>query len=170
MAKISRLLSGDIIMITEEQKRNNIIAKARSLYIPNVTKNISVALELFLRNDANVDEQVPLVVSRKTKPANWVDDMGRPKCPRCKIGLTLNINKNLWQCDLCRDKYEIKIKDCPKCNESMKIVPVNISRCTRVDSKYNSAWMCKNKECMETIYNKKTMQEILTEGNANGIS
>ena len=157
-------------MMTEEQKRNNIIARARSLYIPETTTSISIALELFLKNDATDDEKIPLVISRKNKPANWVDEMGRPKCPKCNMGLTLNINKNLWQCDLCGLKVDIKIKDCPECNRPMVVVPVNISRCTQVDKKYNSAWMCKNKECMNTIYNKETMQEILTEGGANGIS
>lgn len=144
--------------------RNNIIAKARLLYIPGVTNNISVALELFLKNDATEDEKVPLIISRKNKPTNWVDDIGRPKCPKCNIGLSLNTWKGLWQCDLCKFERDAKIKNCPKCNESMNIVPVNVSKCTRVDKKYNSVWTCKNEECMNAIYNKETMQEILTEG------
>jgi len=151
-------------MMTEDQKRKNIIAKARLLYIPKMTKNISIALELFLKNDATTDELVPIVISRKTKPANWVDEMGRPKCPKCDIGLTLNTLDGLWQCDLCGFKSELKTRNCPDCNEPMVVVPVNVSRCTQVDKKYNSAWMCKNKECMNTIYNKETMQEILMEG------
>ena len=156
--------------MTEEQKRNNIIAKARSLYIPGVTNNISVALELFLKNNTTEDEKVPLVISRKNKPTNWVDDIGRPKCPKCSIGLSLNIAKGLWQCDLCSFKIDIAIKDCPECNGQMAVVPINVSRCTRVDGDYSSVWTCKNKECMNTIYNKETMQEILTEEKANGIS
>ena len=156
--------------MTEDQKRKNIIAKARSFYIPKVTNSISIALELFLKNDATEDEKIPLVISRKTKPANWVDEMGRPKCPKCNIGLTLNTLGGLWQCDLCGLKRDIKTKDCPDCNEPMVVVPVNVSKCTRVDGDYNSAWTCKNKECMNTIYNKETMQEILMEGKTNGIS
>jgi hypothetical protein len=150
--------------MTEEQKRNNIIAKAKLLYIPKVTNNISVALELFLKNNATDDEQIPLIISRNTRPANWVDNMGRPKCPKCNIGLTLNIGQGLWQCDLCKFKRDIKIKSCPECNKPMVVVPVNVSRCTRINGDYGSAWMCKNKECMNTIYNKETMQEILMEG------
>lgn len=156
-------------MITEEQIRNNIIAKARSMYIPRVTRNVSIALEMFLKNNATEDEKIPLVVSRKSRPANWVDNMGRPKCPKCNIGLSLNIGQGLWQCDLCEFKKDVKIKKCPDCNEPMMVVPVNVSRCTRVDGDYNSAWTCKNKECMNTIYNKETMQEILMEEKANGI-
>jgi hypothetical protein len=156
--------------MTEEQKRNTIIAKARLLYIPKITTNISVALELFLKNDATIDEQVPLRISRKTRPMNWVDEVGRPKCLKCDREMLLNITKGLWQCDLCGFKLDVKIKDCPECNSVMTVVPINISRCTHVNGNYNSAWMCKNKECMNTIYNKETMQEILTEVKANGIS
>jgi ribosomal protein S27AE len=157
-------------MIDELYLRDNVIEKARSLYIPNITNNISIALEMFLKNDATENEKVPLVISRETRPANWVDVMGRPKCPRCSIGLSLNVNKNLWQCDICGFKINIKIKNCPECNRSMMLKPVNVSRCTKVDGNYNSVWTCRNKECMETIYNEKTIQEILTDGGANGIS
>jgi hypothetical protein len=150
--------------MTEDQKRKNIIAKARLLYIPKITNNISIALELFLKNDATIDEKVPIVISRKTRPASWVDEMGRPKCPKCNIGLTLNTLDGLWQCDYCGLKRDIKTKKCPDCNKPMVVAPVNVSRCTQVDKKYNSAWTCKNKECMNTIYNKETMQEILMEG------
>ena len=156
--------------MTEFDIRNNVIAKARSLYIPSVTKNISVALELFLKNDATTDEQVPLRISRKNRPSNWVDDIGRPNCPKCNRELLFNISKSLWQCDLCDFKMDIATRVCPECNGPMSVVPVNVSRCTKVDSKYNSAWTCSNKECMEIIYNEKTIQEILTEEGANGIS
>lgn len=150
--------------MTKDQERQTIIAKARSFYIPKVTNNISVALEMFLKNNATENEKIPLTISRKNKPGNWVDDMGRPKCPKCNIGLTLNTFGGLWQCDLCGLKIDIKTKNCPDCNKPMIVVPVNVSRCTQVDKKYNSAWTCKNEECMNTIYNKKTMQEILMEG------
>jgi DNA-directed RNA polymerase subunit RPC12/RpoP len=150
--------------MTEEQKRNTIIAKAMAIYIPKVTMNISIALELFLKNNATIDEQIPLIISRKTRPANWVDKIGRPKCLRCDRDMMLNTSKGLWRCDLCEFTLDIKIKDCPRCNSRMAVVPVNISRCTKVDNKYNSVWMCKNKECMNTIYNKETIREILMEG------
>jgi ribosomal protein L37AE/L43A len=150
--------------MTGEQKRNTIIAKARSLYIPMVTTNISVALELFLKNDATADEQIPLRISRKTRPKNWVDKIGRPVCLKCDREMLLNITNGNWQCDMCGATLDIKIKYCPECNSNMTVAPVNVSRCTRVDKKYNSAWMCKNKECMNTIYNKETIQEILMEG------
>lgn len=150
--------------MTEERERNAIIAKARALYIPSITTNISVALELFLKNDATIDEQIPLRISRKTRPKNWVDKIGRPKCLKCDREMLLNITNGHWQCDLCGAMLDIKIKDCPECNSKMTVVPVNVSRCTNVDKKYNSAWMCKNEECMNTIYNKETMQEILMEG------
>lgn len=148
----------------DDIQRKTIISKARSLYIPMVTDNISVALKLFLKNDATVDEQIPIVISRKSRPANWVDRMGRPTCPKCNIGLTLNMVKNIWQCDLCMFEKEIRIKDCPECSKQMMLRPVNVSRCTKIGGGYNSMWLCKNEECMNTIYNKETIQEILMEG------
>lgn len=154
----------------ELQIRNSVIAKARSLYIPKVTNNISVALKLFLKNNATEKEKIPLIISRKTRPANWVDKIGRPKCPKCDRDLLFNISKSLWQCDLCSFKMDVATKDCPECNSKMTVSPVNVSRCTMVDSIYNSVWTCRNKECMETIYNKETIQEIITKEGLNGIS
>jgi len=78
--------------------------------------------------------------------------------------MLLNITKGLWQCVVCGLRMDTVARHCPECNELMSISPVNVSRCTRVDSKYNSVWTCRNNECMETIYNKETMQEILMEG------
>lgn len=150
--------------MNELQIRNNTISKARSLYIPSVTTNISVALELFLKNNATEDEKVPLVISRENRPANWVDKIGRPKCLKCDRDMLLNITKGLWQCEICGTLMDIATKHCPECNESMTIAPVNVSRCTMVDSKYNSVWTCRNDKCMETIYNKETIQDILMEG------
>jgi predicted RNA-binding Zn-ribbon protein involved in translation (DUF1610 family) len=150
--------------MTESDIRNSVIAKARSLYIPKITRNISVALELFLKNDANTSERIPPTISRKTRPKNWVDKIGRPTCLKCDMKMLLNITNGHWQCEMCGATLDIKIKDCPECNSRMIVLPVNVSKCTKVDKKYNSAWMCKNKECMNTIYNKETMQEILMEG------
>lgn len=102
----------------ESQKRFNIIAKARKKYIPLQTMNISKALELYLKNNKIKDEQIPLTITKKTRPKNIADLIGRPNCPDCKQEMMLRIintpqgNQNLrgwrtcWECVNCGyEKY-----------------------------------------------------------------
>lgn len=102
--------------------RNIIIAKARNKYIPSYTKNISKALVLYLTNDASKKEQIPLRISTKNKPKNWIDKSGRPQCPNCNFTLGLRVvstpkdpklNKfgwnSCWECLNCGyEKYSKK--------------------------------------------------------------
>lgn len=103
----------------ELQKRNIIISKARHKYIPAITMNISEALELYLKNDAGADEQIPLIVTRLTMPKSWIELGGSPKCPECskrvlgfrtirepKGKANLNGYKSCWECSNCGyEKY-----------------------------------------------------------------
>jgi len=106
----------------ESQKRNNIIANARKKYIPDITMNISKALELYLLSDDtdNVD-QIPLIISKKTKPKNIADLIGRPDCPGCGELMMLRIIntpkgkqnlkgwKTCWECLGCgHEEYSLK--------------------------------------------------------------
>lgn len=97
--------------MNELQIRNNIIAKARKKYIPSRTKNISRALELYLKNDTK--ERIPLTINKRTRPKNIADLIGRPKCPKCKQEMMLRIIhtpqgkanlkgwKTCWECINC---------------------------------------------------------------------
>ena len=81
--------------------------------------NISKALELYLKNDAK--EQIPLIITNKTKPKNIADLIGRPDCPDCNQKMMLRIIKtpqgkaNLkgwrtcWECLFCGyEEYSVK--------------------------------------------------------------
>lgn len=111
------MLSGSIIMIDELSKRNSIVAKAGKKYIPSHTMNISKALELYLKDDAGEDEQIPLIVTKETAPRPRIsiilDQVGRLECPTCRIKMGLRtINepkgsanlhgyKTCWECSGC---------------------------------------------------------------------
>jgi len=106
----------------ESQVRNNIIANARKKYIPDITMNISKALELYLKSDDNTDvDQIPLILSKKTRPKNIADLIGRPVCPGCGESMMLRIIntpqgkqnrknwKTCWECLGCgHEEYSIK--------------------------------------------------------------
>ena len=104
--------------MNELQIRNDIITKARKKYVPSHTMNISVALELYLKNNA---EQIPLRINKKTKPKNIADLIGRPECPKCKQEMMLRIINTLqgktnlkgwktcWECISCgHEQYNKK--------------------------------------------------------------
>ena len=104
--------------MNELQIRNNIIARARKKYIPSHTKNISEALELYLKNST---EQIPQTITNKTKPKNIADLIGRPNCPECKQEMMLRIIntsqgkanlkgwKTCWECINCgHEQYSTK--------------------------------------------------------------
>lgn len=101
--------------------RSICIARARSLYIPRVTLNLSVALSLYLNSDNFTGDPVPLRISGIDKPRIWIDDIDHPDCPVCSNVLLLrsvytpigrsNINgwKTCWECLSCGyERYSLK--------------------------------------------------------------
>jgi len=110
-------------MILELGKRNNVLKKARDKYIPFETMNISIALELYLQNDATELEKVqtPHRITAKSKPKNIADIVGRPFCVICGKKMSLRIIntpqgkqnlkgwKTCWECLGCgHEEYSIK--------------------------------------------------------------
>ncbi len=54
---------------------------------------------------------------------------------------------------------------CRDCTGAMSLFEVNISKATKTgDPTDKTVWLCKNKECMNAIYNKETYQEISESG------
>ena len=53
------------------------------------------------------------------------------------------------------------LKKCPDCKTHMILVPVNNTPATQTgDPSDKSQWVCNNKDCMSTIFNKQTTDEI----------
>ncbi len=108
-------------MIDDLSFRESILFKARERYMPHRTNNITVALELYLKHIATEDEQVPVFISSKTRPRNWVDKLDRPNCPSCGRSLLLRAvttpkgranregYQTCWECLDCGfEKYSLK--------------------------------------------------------------
>jgi len=50
---------------------------------------------------------------------------------------------------------------CPDCQSPMQLFKVNFSPATQTNDNSKSVWLCTNKECMNAIYNKESVEEIL---------
>lgn len=59
------------------------------------------------------------------------------------------------------NKFALK---CPECKEPMGLFPINTELGDQTGDDSQSVWICPNNDCMETIYNKQTIQEILKKG------
>ena len=97
-------------------KRNIIINKAREIYIDSGrTKNITEALELYLANDAGIDEQIPLIItSPEIHQMRLALEKIRPMCEDCDEALHMQVNAvdptgnkypTAWICKTCGIEY-----------------------------------------------------------------
>ena len=50
---------------------------------------------------------------------------------------------------------------CPDCQYPMRLLPINISAATQTNDDSKSVLLCTYKKCMNTIYNKESVEEIL---------
>jgi len=56
------------------------------------------------------------------------------------------------------------IRVCPLCSELMILRPVNTEPRNQTEDDSKSVWLCMNRICLETIYNKETVDEIHSKG------
>jgi len=55
--------------------------------------------------------------------------------------------------------------NCPECNFEMRLLSVNETPATQTgDLMDKSVWFCTNPDCMHTIYNKETLEELHSKG------
>ncbi len=96
--------------------REIIIEKARKFYIATgLTNNITEALRLYLQNDANKDEQIPLwIFSPEINQLRKILKEIRPRCDECNAELHLQFNardpagkeySTSWICKNCELEY-----------------------------------------------------------------
>jgi len=55
-------------------------------------------------------------------------------------------------------------KLCPVCNFFMRLLPLNFNPATLTGDDSQSVWFCTNQACMNTIYNKESVTEIIRKG------
>ncbi len=103
----------------EFQKRMKEVAKARKIFIPHITKNISIAFELY--QQVLAEEKMEVFISTaqgSNKPMTPIDDFIRPRCEECDSELRLKVNaidekgkshSTSWICTECgREEYSDK--------------------------------------------------------------
>ena len=55
-------------------------------------------------------------------------------------------------------------KECPLCQSFMRLLPINFTPATLTGDGSKSVWLCPKKDCMNTIYNKESIEEITKKG------
>jgi len=103
----------------EFHNRMKEVTKARKIFIPHITKNISIAFELY--QEVLAEEKMEVFISTLeggNKPMTMFDDFERPRCEECDSELGLKVNaidekgKNhptAWVCLKCgREEYSDK--------------------------------------------------------------
>lgn len=80
------------ISLDEFRDRAEAIARARKIFIPHLTKNISIAFELYQEVLAKQErDRFLTTVTGGRAPMTWLDQYERPKCPSCDEPLYLRI-------------------------------------------------------------------------------
>jgi len=85
-----------------------------------------------------------------------------------------------WTISDAREWVEGKLKEltsipvrkivlrCPDCRSPMQLLRVNFSPATQTNDRSKSVWFCTNKKCMNAIYNKESVEEILRKKGKQG--
>jgi len=61
-------------------------------------------------------------------------------------------------------RNKLAIYQCPACNSFMVLRSVNTNKGDQTEDDSKSVWLCLNQHCLETIYNKETVDEIHSKG------
>lgn len=73
-------------------ERTEALMKARKIFIPHITKNITIAFELYQELLAEQERSIFLsTINEGRVERTWLDAFKRPKCPRCREGLRLRV-------------------------------------------------------------------------------
>ena len=107
-------------------------------------QDISTLLGVFKKNNISIDDFAGFIKNERLELIKSNEsDIKRIKK-----------NKTFWGKNALR---------CSECSQKMNLYPVNTVPGDKTGDDSKSVWICPNKNCMETIYNKQSMQEI-TEG------
>jgi hypothetical protein len=99
----------------EFSKRIKEVAKARKIFIPSFTNNISVAFDLY--QEVLAEEKMEVFITTAmggNRPLEPMDDFETPRCPECQSSMRLRIvPKDIngkewptsWYCTACLSEY-----------------------------------------------------------------
>ncbi len=96
----------------KDDKRQIILAKARALYITTgITRNITEALKMYLRDVAGPDEQIEIFITTpELHQLREILKLNRPECEECGDLLDLEpyardtsgtVHATAWKCRKC---------------------------------------------------------------------
>ncbi len=57
--------------------------------------------------------------------------------------------------------YNEQARRCPDCGRVMQLYPVNTGPRDQVGGGFHSQWACPGRDCMETIYNRETVDQLM---------
>ena len=80
------------ISFEEFRDRVGAVTRARRIFIPYLTKNITIAFELYqeVLAEQERDRFLTTITGGRT-PMTWLDQYKRPKCPECQEPLYLRV-------------------------------------------------------------------------------
>ena len=58
--------------------------------------------------------------------------------------------------------------ECPLCSAPMRLLPINFTPATLTGEDSKSVWLCSKASCMNTIYNKESIEEIAQQNRKGG--
>jgi len=106
----------------EFHDRHQAIVRAKKIYMPHFTKNLTLAFKMYQKVLAEHDRAI--FIDKMSKRRSLVDGYIRPRCPQCDTDLMLfliNISKGrrnrhgyktVWQCPVCdHEEYSTKTVD-----------------------------------------------------------
>jgi len=92
-------------------ERNQAEMRARKIYVPHITKNISISFDIYIRVLA--EQEHDRFINNATTRRSPIDGYIRPKCPECDTNFMLRIiaepkgknnvhgYKTCWECPIC---------------------------------------------------------------------
>lgn len=130
-----------ILSPNEFKRRALAVSHARKIFIPHVTKNITIAFEMYLQVMYDMIEPMRLRLTSRDggRPPTLLDTYVRPKCPKCGWDLFLRL-----------------ISSGGKCPQTGKVIPENANRFG-----WRSCWECVKGDCVYEEYSKKELKDWL---------
>jgi len=158
-------------ILTREEfiDRNLAVARAREIFIPHFTKNITLAFEMYQSVLATKDR--PLKITTATagsRPRTFMDEFNRLKCPNCDKDMAIRPvleppgpgnpegYQTCWQCrncDYCNFSTKTLLDWTYELEPSRPLVQ-RLSKDQRIEAFENTPWGSRKPCCGQTLQTK----------------